>query len=68
MSAVNSTDIPAESEAVGMLGFAPETPFTPDATAFMPPRPLSGTPFVREGASAYETEFPLPPGIRRRGG
>jgi hypothetical protein len=35
------------SEAGGMLGFQPETPFTPDATAFMPPRPLSGTPFAR---------------------
>jgi hypothetical protein len=61
MSAVNRTDTLAESEAGGMLGFLPETPFMPDATSFMPPRPLSGTPFVREGASAYETESPFVP-------
>jgi hypothetical protein len=61
MSTMNSTETPAESEAGGVLGFLPETPFMPDATAFMSPRPLGGTLLVREGASAYETESPFLP-------
>jgi hypothetical protein len=61
MSAANSDTMPAESEASAMLGFQPETPFMPDATAFMPPRPLGGTVLVREGASAYEKESPFLP-------
>lgn len=61
MSTANSNTTLAEPEAGGMLGFQPETPFMPDATAFMPPRPVGGTPFVREGASAYENESPFLP-------